>query len=173
MHRICYYNCTLRFQHTVRLHLRGTSRLLLLLSPTLRFYQKNPPMDQPKPRAAPAEEGSALARGGGRNYVPQRFLLRGQRRASGAVFPVVAASNEVNTVIEVNSSTDMKKEATGSAAGGVWEQRWEPVGWRAPGQLRSLGPFCPPPPIPGVRGPVASPDELGSGTSRGGDARCR
>lgn len=36
-------------------------------------------------------------------------FLGGQRRASGAVFPVVAASNEVNTVIEVNSSTDTKK----------------------------------------------------------------
>lgn len=31
-------------------------------------------------------------------------------------------SNEVNTVTEVNSSTDMKEEATGSAAGLVWEQ---------------------------------------------------
>lgn len=71
-------------------------------------------------------------------------FLGGQRQASSAVFPVVAASNEVNTVIEVNSSTDVKKEATGSAAG---------VGLGAAagaGRMESLEPWPLLTPAPGV-----------------------
>lgn len=106
-------------------------KLMLWLPP---FILTKPPMDLTKPRAARAcwQRKGLPHPGEGGNDVPPRPVSSCEGRVGRAVryFLWLPRLNEVNTVVEVKSSSDMEKEATGAAAGGGWEEQWELAGWR-------------------------------------------